>query len=226
MSGALRKAINFPAWVPQDAQLALTSLYEAISDDREYRYMLQRIATRDPMKEVWARQFEKISPSMLVGWTFFTWFSATRIRSVTKSVSKATKEKSGSEPNAFEIASHAHAVENAVKAVHPEILAANKITDVTLQELNRVATFFERLHAEDLFWIKFAPLPRKRRARNADQIAFVNHLCDLLWSRMAPRLRPYSLVAILTNVAFDVPDGGEWDADRVKHCYASRSRSK
>ena len=226
MSGALRKAINFPAWMPQDAQLALTSLYEAISDDPEYRYMLQRIATRDSMKEVWAQQFEKISPSILVGWTFFTWLSAMRIRSVTKSVSKPTKKKSGSKPNPFEIASQARAVANAVKAVHPEILAANKITEVTRQELDRVATFFERQDDEIRFWIKFTPLPRKRRARNAAQIAFVNRLCNLLWSRMGPRRRPYSLVAILTNVAFDVREREEWYADRVKHCYHSRSPGK
>ena len=71
-----------------------------------------------------------------------------------------------------------------------------------------------------------APLPRKLGAHNADQIAFVNCMCGLPWSRTGSRQRPYSLIAILTNVAFDLPEKKEWDADRVKHCYASRSRSR
>jgi hypothetical protein len=222
MSGALRKAIDFPAWVPQDAQVEITDWHELFSDDREIRYMLQRIAKRDPMKEVWAQQV-RISPSNLVGFTLLTWLSATRVRSVKKSVSKPTNEKSGSEP---EIASQARAVANAVKEIHPEILAANKITEITQQELNRVATYFERERDRVLFWMKFAPFSRKVGARNADQIAFVNRLCSLLWERMGSRRRPYSLVAILTNVAFDVPESGVWDPDRVKHCYDSRSRGK
>jgi hypothetical protein len=222
---SLEAGVKFPRWVPKDAQVAVTDLYEAISDDPECRYMLQRIATRDPMQEVWAQQFKKISPSLLVGLTVLTYLSATRDRSVKKSVSKAMRQKSRSEPT-FDIAWQARAVANAVKAIHPEILDDNEITEVTQRELDRVAAFFERENDKIRSWNKFVPLPRKVGARNANQIAFVNHLCDVLWSHIGPPRRPYSLVAILTNVAFDVPEREEWDADRVKHCYRSRSRSK
>jgi len=49
-------------------------------------------------------------------------------------------------------------------------------------------------------------------------------MCDLL--KQPTGRRPYTLVAILTNVAFNVPEDKQWDADRVKHCYRSRSRNK
>jgi hypothetical protein len=218
--------IKFPRWVPKDAQEAVTSLYEAVVDDLECRCTLQRIATHDYMKDVWAQQFENISPDMLVGLTFLTWNSARRIPLMRKPVSKvALLGGSASEPNPFEIASQARAIANALNAIHPEILAANKLTEVTQQELDRVAAFFERQGDELRFWTKFATPSRKVRAHNADQIAFVNRLCRL-WSRIGLRRRPYSLVAILTNVAFDVPAHRLWDADRVKHCYGSRSHSK
>jgi len=231
MSLPSSKAINFPAWVPQDARVALTTLYDA-TQDYECRSMLHRIATRYSMEEVWARPLEELCPSILVTWTYLMWLSATNIRPVHKSISKSSRSKStpvresAAEPSPFEIASQARAVASAVKAFHPKILAANKISEVTQQELDRVARFFERQTDDIRFWVKFAPPPRKVRARNAHQIAFVNGLCDLLWSRIGPRRRPHSLVAILTNVSFDVTESKEWDADRVKHCYQSRSRRK
>jgi hypothetical protein len=227
MSRVSNKTINFPAWVPQDVQIAVTTFYDLVHSDRECRYMLQRIGTRQSMKEVWAQQFEKFFPSTLVTWTFLAWHSAQRIRLMQKSVSKRTATgESAYVSSPSEIASRARAVANEVKALHSEILAANKITEVTQQELDRVATFFERQADEVRFWHEFATPPRKARARNADQVAFVNRLCSLPWSFIGHRSRPYSVVAILTNAAFDVPRDREWDADRVKHCYQSRSRSK
>ena len=90
MSGALRKAITFPAWVPQDAREEVTSLYDLVHSDRECRYMLQRIATHEPMKEAWAqlKRFGEYSPSELILLTLVTWLSARRFRSVGKSASK------------------------------------------------------------------------------------------------------------------------------------------
>ena len=95
---------------------------------------------------------------------------------------------------------------------------------MTLQELKRVANFFQRGDDAIDFSLKIAPLPRKLGAHAADQIAFVNCMCDQSWT--GSRRRPYSLIALLTNVAFDLPEKEEWDADRVKHCYAARSRGK
>jgi len=219
--------IKFPRWVPKDAQEAVTSLYEAVEGDLECRCTLRRIATHDYMKGVWAQQFENISSDKLVWLTFLTWNSARRIPLMQKPVSKAAPMgEPASEPNPFEIASRVRAVANALKAIDPKILAANKLTEVTQQELDRVAAFFDRQGDELRFWTKFATPPRKVRAHNADQIAFANRLCSHLWSHIGLRHRPYSLVAILTNVAFDVPAHRLWDADRVKHCYRSRSRSK
>jgi hypothetical protein len=219
--------IKFPRWVPKDAQEAVTSLYEAVESDLECCCTLRRIATHDYMKEVWAQQFKNISPDMLVWVTFLTWNSARRIPLMHIPVSTAAPvRESASEANPFEIASQARAVAKALKAIDLEILAANKLTEATQQELDRVAAFFDRQGDELRFWIKFATPQRKVRAHNADQIAFVNRLCSHLWSRIGLRRRPYSLIAILTNVAFDVPAHRLWDADRVKHCYRSRSRSK
>jgi hypothetical protein len=93
---------------------------------------------------------------------------------------------------------------------------------VTLTELDRVAGF---LKSEVEFvdaMINWTPLPRKIRASTAQQVAFVDHMCNRLYQPTGRR--PYALVAILANVTFDVSE--EWNADRVKKCYASRSRSK
>jgi hypothetical protein len=77
---------------------------------------------------------------------------------------------------------------------------------VTQQELNRVASFFKYQDDEMNFQMGAAPLPRKLGARNADQVAFVNGMFALPWSRMGSRRRPYAPVAILTNVTFDLPE--------------------
>jgi hypothetical protein len=108
-----------------------------------------------------------------------------------------------------------------MQAVHPAIRERGGITDATLTELNRAAAFLDKQAGFIDQLVSIAPLPRKARARNAHQIAFVNRMCERLWQSAGRR--PYTLIAILTNVAFDVQDN-EWDADRVKHCYRSRSR--
>jgi len=123
-----------------------------------------------------------------------------------------------------ELATQARTVLNAMQAVDPTIREGKGITDETLTELNRVAIFFEKQAQFIDQLIDSAPLPRKARARNAHHIAFVNRMCERLWQPTGRR--PYKLVAILANVAFDVPEDRQWDADRVKHCYRSRSRRK
>src|SRR5262249_26147394 len=67
--------------------------------------------------------------------------------------------------------------------------------------------------------------PRKKRARKAEQVAFVNTLCGIRSWQSSSR-RPYTLVAILVNVVFDEPADSPWDADRFKHCHHSRSRNQ
>src|SRR5207302_1850115 len=114
------------------------------------------------------------------------------------------------------------AVANRMRAVDPTIRAAEGITDTTLAELDHVAAYFER-NAETWDTLsKIAWPPRKARAKNALQIAFVNAICNFLWRES--KRRPYTLVAILANVVFDVPEDELWDVDRVKKCYASGSR--
>src|SRR6516165_7471766 len=121
------------------------------------------------------------------------------------------------------LATHARIVAEAMQAEDPEIRTEEGISETTLRELARAAAFFER-DADFVYKaLTIAPPPRKARARNAHQIAFVNRMCDWLWQRSGRR--PYTLVAILANVVFDVPEHKEWSADRVKHCYRSRSRT-
>jgi len=115
-------------------------------------------------------------------------------------------------------------VANGLRAIDPADRADEGITDTMVTESDRVAAYFER-KAE--IWDKGSKVawpPRKAGARNALQIAFVNTMCG--WLRESRGRRPYTLVAILTNVTFNVPADQPWDADRVKKCYASRSRKK
>ena len=181
------------------------------------------------MQEAWTRlkSFEKITPNDLVTLTFSIWLSARRMGHLgSKSRLRKARKKLSEPPSYSDKTQQAHAIVAAIEALDPFIRAANGITDVTLQEFKRVANFFKREDEAIYFWLKIAPLPRKLGAHNADQIAFVNCMCDLSWSNTGSRQQPYSLIAILTNVAFDLPEKNEWDADRVKHCYASRSRSQ
>jgi hypothetical protein len=230
----LIKPINFPVWVPEDARATLSTFYNLLSDrdclfERDCRFMLRRLATRHSMQEAWTRLifFEKITPDVLVTLTYWFWLSARRMGHLgSKSRLRKARKKDSEPPSYSDKTQQAHAVVAATEALGPFIRAANEITDVTLQELKRVANSLEReddaLNSE----LKIVPLPRKLGAHNADQIAFVNRMCDLSWSGTGSRRRPYTLIALLTNVAFNLREKKEWDANRVAHCYASRSRSK
>jgi hypothetical protein len=223
------KPIDFPFWVPEDARAPLNRFYDLTYSDRDCRYMLQRLATRHSMEEAWTQliSFEKITPDVLVTWTFAIWLSARRVGQLgSKSQLPKVRKKLSAPPQYSEITRQAHVILEEVEALNPKIRAANEITTATRQELRRVANFLKREDDEINFWLGIARLPRKLRAHNMDQIAFVNCMCGLSWSRTDSRQQPYSLVAILTNVAFDVPEKKEWNADRVKHCYASRSRNR
>jgi hypothetical protein len=228
------KPIKFPVWVPEDARATLSTFYNLLSDrdclfERDCRFMLQRLATRHSMQEVWTRlrSFEKITPNNLVTLTYEAWLSTRRMGQLgSKSRLRKARKKDSEPPSYSDKTQQVHAIIAAIEAIDPFIRAANEITDVTLQELKRVANFFQRQDDAIDFSLKIAPFSRKLGAHNADQIAFVNYMCGLPWSHTGSRQQPYSLIAILTNVAFDLPEKKEWDADRVKHCYASRSRSK
>jgi hypothetical protein len=119
------------------------------------------------------------------------------------------------------LAPNARAIANYVRSVDPIIRARKGITETTLEELDRVAAFIEREAEDTDRWVKIARPPRKAGARNAHHVAFVNCMCDMF---LQPKgRRPYSLVAILVNVAFSMES---WDDDRVKHCYRSRSSNE
>jgi hypothetical protein len=178
--------------------------------------MLQRLASRPEMKNAWAelRHFSEVEPGIVVATTASTWLSAMR---------NHLGGSPGSGPSFREVARDARTVADAIR-VNQAIKIEHEITDAWLDELDRVATIFDReaqLFDKVLNIVEFS---RKKKARNAPQIAFVNHMCDL-FPRPTGR-RPYKLITILANVAFDVPAGKQWNADRVKHCHGSRSRSK
>ena len=223
------KPINFPVWVPEDARAAFITLYDLTYSDRDCRYMLQRLASCTSMQEVWTERirFEEIKCDDLVALTFLIWLSSTRLSKLgSRSRLRKARKILSTPPPYGQITQQALVIAKAAEAIDPQIRAANKITEQTREELSRVASFFVRQDDEVNFWVGVAPLPRKLGARNADQVSFVNRMCDLAWSRSGSRRRPYALIAVLTNVAFDLPEKAEWDADRVKHCYRSRSHGK
>jgi hypothetical protein len=211
--------IRLPNWLPPDAADAWTTFYGLFQSDdseRELRYMMQRLATREVMKGAWAEleYFKEVHPSVLIAIVILTWLSAMRGRSLGPGSGPIIG------PSPSELATQARTIAGAMQAVHPTIRERKGITDaITLTELNRV-TFEKQSEFIDQL-INIAPPPRKTRARNAHHIAFVNCLCARLWQPIGRR--PYKLVALLTNVVFDVRKK-QWDADRVKHCYRSRSR--
>ena len=214
--------LRFQRSVPSDGRRALMDLYSIVcSCDRpmrETRYMVQRLAQRTRMEAVWAelKRFERVTPGFLTWAIYVVWLSAiTGTMRLTKGVWAHLMQRN--------LAPHARIVAEAMQAEDPEVRAEEGITDTTLTEVARAAAIYKR--RADLLYeaLTIAPPPRKARARNAHQIAFVNGMCDVLWQRSGRR--PYTLVAILANVVFDVPEHKEWSADRVKHCYRSRSRT-
>ena len=208
------KTFQLPGWVPSEARETWFLFFELSESVREARHMLKRLATWEIMKEAWTelKYFEGVQPSIVVARTFSTWLSAMRYRPLTGAIPKIC-------PSFQELADHARILANGVRKIHPATRLENGIANAWLGELDRVATFFEREAGSMDKVLNVARFSRKRNARNAHQIAFVNRMCDLFMQRTGRR--PYTLVAILANVAFDV--AADWDADRVKHCYRSRS---
>jgi hypothetical protein len=202
--------------MPLDEQEAFMDFYSGLKKaDRDARYMLQRLASRPDMEEAWKMWGElkssRVNASALTTLILATWLSA-----------KIVKErKSG--PTLLlpplELAEQAIAVAVALRATHPTIRALNGITNATLAELDRVAAFFRQEAQQIANVVNFTRLPRKVRAHSAPQVAFVNCMCDYFWQRC--KKRSYKLIAILTNVVFDLELDRQWDADRVKHSYRS-----
>jgi hypothetical protein len=225
MSSA-KAAIRLPDWMPSDAQRVWSDFYSIVargrdgSVRRELRYMLQRFAMRPAMENAWAElaRLEKFTPPDLVTNTFLTYSSALRIRPLSAGRAQST------DPPWRELATQARCVADAIRALDSTIRMVNGITNATQTELDRVASFLksEAQFVDEL--IEWTPVPRKIRARKAQQVAFVDRMCERFWQPTGRR--PYTLVAILANVIFEVSEHNEWNADRVKKCYASRSRSE
>jgi hypothetical protein len=168
------------------------------------------------MNNAWMelKHFPQLSPGHVVRAAFLIWLCAEHNRLLR--ILQLRPSHTGKEER--ETAIWARAVADRTRAVDPLIRVNEGITDVTLVELDRVATFFKQENKIYDDVLKIAPPPRKAKAGNALQIAFVNAMCTWLWQKN--KRRPYILVAVLTNVVFNVSG---WDADRVKKCYRSRS---
>jgi hypothetical protein len=214
--------IRFANWVPPEARKQFNGLYRIVLL-REGRYMLQRLATRPTMEDSWAelKNFKNVTPDNLVLWTVVGWLSAMRSKPKRHAPPGPATHTN---PLPHELAPGARAVAEYMRAVHSTIRAESGITNTTLLELDRVSAFIQRQADFIDKTVRIAMLPHKAGARNAHHVTFVNFMCDCLSRRQ--KRRPYLLVAILVNVAFDVMETKEWDYDRVKHCYRSRSRKK
>ena len=199
----------------RDAWIDLNSVARRIDGLGAVRSMLKRLAHRQAMKDAWAelKYFKNTSPRRLIYTTFLSWSSALRSRGGGDNIKPQAMQE------LHELAKSARTVSDRMRAFDHR--TDEGITDATLMELDRVAAFLEReaRFVDNLYY--FAPLPRKILAHNAHEVAFVNQMCDSLWQ--ANGRRPYSLVAILTNVTFDVLDK-DWNANRVRKCYNSRSK--
>ena len=70
--------IPVPDWMPPDEREVWEIFYPGVpADDREARYMLQRLATRPEMKDAWAElRSLKATPGSLVTLTLSIWMSA------------------------------------------------------------------------------------------------------------------------------------------------------
>jgi hypothetical protein len=194
--------IQFKDWVPPDAQRMWTHIRSVAQGGDwhpEALKLLQRLATWPEMKNVWEqlKYFPDVSPNDLMWVTFRVWNCATLTRDH-KSKSYRTL---------------AAGTRREINELQTTVgLAEAGITDATLNELKRVATFFER--RADVFRAmrRIAEPPKKVGAHNSAEIAFLRRMCSWL-GKHSGRRRPYILVANLTNVAFGV---SKWDADKVK----------
>ena len=136
-----KAAIRFSTWVPPDAQKEFDDLYSILTL-REARYMLQRLATRPTMEGAWAelKHFKNVTPDILVTSTFMAWISTMRVEKGRGYASPplGTDPAPNSSPLPHELAPHARAVANYLRAVDPTIRAENGITETTLKELDGV----------------------------------------------------------------------------------------
>jgi hypothetical protein len=157
------KPINFPLWVPEDARATLSTFYNITFSELDCRYMLQRLATRHCMQEAWARliSFEKITPDVLVTWTFAIWLSASRMGQLgSKSRLRKVRKKLSEPPQYSETTRQAYAIAEKIEALDPQIRAANQIANETLKELRRVADFFKREDHAINFWLGIARIEK------------------------------------------------------------------
>jgi len=210
--------IQFPKWMPSDAQDTCIDILSAVRSVNfpQARDVLERLATRLEMRDAWKelKHFQNQSPGKLLWGAFMIWLCALGNQYRRKYPSYATSLR--------DHAIEARAVANRLRALADR--DNEGINDTMLTESDRVAVYFGR-HAERPDEMsKIARPPRKAGARNALQIAFVNTMCDWLREPRGRR-RPYTLVAIVANVTFNVSEDELWDPDRVKKCYASRSRN-
>ena len=82
--------IAFPSWFPLDARDAWSTFYShfrSYDSERELRYMMQRLATRETMRDAWAEleHFKEVHPGILIVIVILTWLSAMRLRTAVKS---------------------------------------------------------------------------------------------------------------------------------------------
>jgi len=217
---------SFPTWLPPDAKKAC-SVFIPLVALQKGRYMLQRLAIRPAMQELWRelKYFPNIDPGSLITLALFGWLSAMRPERRRRYAPPSLGPiDTISDHLSDQLPVHARAIADAIRATDPTIRADDGITDATLMELGRVAAFFEGEATLVAELINRVQLPRKAGARNAHQVAFVNHMCGQLWQKVGRR--PYILVSILANTVFDPPEDEQWDEDRVKHCYHSRAAKK
>jgi hypothetical protein len=214
--------IQFENWVPPDARETSTNFYSVLASNfPEEVKVLQRLAMRVEMKEAWAEltHFPKISRNDLMPWTFMVWLAA-RHNCLLR---KFPNFKSDNRDR--EIALKTREVIDALRK-HPTIREGASIPETTLlRELECVAASYEERAGYIDAFFRLARPSTKARVHNAAEIAFVYAMCDSL-GRHTGRRRPYILVAILANVAFNVSTNNQWDADRVKHCLRARSLRK
>ena len=221
-------SLQFPRWMPSDAEQTLNNLYSVISSAGEFgRDVVIRLVERLEMEGAWKehqKHFAQVIPfGDLVFLAFSTWLCAvynqfaSRVPNLPSDLQIGRRER--------ELAVYARAVADEIRNIHPEIRADKGITDATLTEIERVAAFFEHEAQIRGASKRIAPPPHKKGYRRAQQVAFVNALCDArFWQ--PPLRRPYALVATLVNVVYNEPKDSPWDADKVMHCYRSRSRAK
>jgi hypothetical protein len=159
------------------------SIFKSNNSARELTYMLQRLATRLEMKEVWQRleSFKEITPSLLITVTVLSWISIMREdRGLGYAPPLGPVANLNTAPSAHELAKQARTVADAVGAIDSVIRADNELTATTILELDRVAGFFQRDARITDQTIHAASLPRKARGPNSYQIAFVNQMCNIL----------------------------------------------